>query len=163
MNTASIPWLDHQLLSPSHTHTRCPVLYDSWSASPGLSFRWCLMLGLCGFLVGLIGLIVGVSCFLCFSALPGDWSFLRVTQHCLHHVRQITRIARKAWFTTVTSAALLLLQILCTGQCSILLLLQVVRPACVCSRAWVWPLPCASPHSGPLRGCSPRVRPPTAR
>ena len=29
--------------------------------------------------VGLIGLIVGVSCLLCSSALPGVWSFLRVT------------------------------------------------------------------------------------
>ena len=37
------------------------------------------MLGLCGLLVGPIGLIVGVSCLLCSSALPGGWSFLRVT------------------------------------------------------------------------------------
>ena len=36
------------------------------------------MLGLCGLLVGPIGLIVGVSCLLCSSALPGVWSFLRV-------------------------------------------------------------------------------------
>ena len=28
---------------------------------------------------GTIGLIVGVSCLLCSSALPGVWSFLRVT------------------------------------------------------------------------------------
>ena len=41
--------------------------------------RWCLGLGLCGLLVGPIGLIVGVSCLLCSSALPGVWSFLRVT------------------------------------------------------------------------------------
>ena len=53
-------------------------------ASPGLSFRWCLVLGLCGLLVGPIGLIVGVSCLLCSSALPGVWSFLRVTQECAH-------------------------------------------------------------------------------
>ena len=30
-------------------------------------------------MVGPIGLIVGVSCLLCSSALPGVWSFLRVT------------------------------------------------------------------------------------
>ena len=31
--------------------------------------------------VGPIGLIVGVSCLLCSSAMPGVWSFLRVTQY----------------------------------------------------------------------------------
>ena len=38
-----------------------------------------VVLGLCDLLVGPIGLIVGVSCLLCSSALPGVWSFLRVT------------------------------------------------------------------------------------
>ena len=43
------------------------------------------MLGLCDLLVGPIGLIVGVSCLLCSSALPGVWSFLRVT-HASHDI-----------------------------------------------------------------------------
>ena len=46
-----------------------------------------MVLGLCGLSVGPIGLMVGVSCFLCSSALPGVWSFLRVTHACAKHKR----------------------------------------------------------------------------
>ena len=64
------------IIHQSSVHGCCVI----WCyASPGLSFRWCLVLGLCDLLVGPIGLIVGVSCLLCSSALPGVWSFLRVT------------------------------------------------------------------------------------
>ena len=67
---------DGGLLLCGSVHGCCVI----WCyASPGLSFRWCLVLGLCDLLVGPIGLIVGVSCLLCSSALPGVWSFLRVT------------------------------------------------------------------------------------
>ena len=38
------------------------------------------MLGVGGVSVGPIGLIAGVSCFLCSSAVPGVLSFLRVTR-----------------------------------------------------------------------------------
>ena len=68
------------------------VLHGECYASPGLSFRWCLVLGLCGLLVGPIGLVVGVSCLLCSSALPGVWSFLRVTRRKLQTAMGVDRV-----------------------------------------------------------------------
>ena len=58
---SSTVWILPSTLS-NYTSPRCVI----WCyMSHGLSFRWCLVLGLCGLLVGPIGLIVGVSCFLC--------------------------------------------------------------------------------------------------
>ena len=49
---------------------------------PGCPFgsAWCLVCEVCR--LGRLGLVVGVSCLLCSSAMPGVWSFLRVTHRC---------------------------------------------------------------------------------
>ena len=58
-------------------------IYSPVMSSTGHSPIWILLVNYLHYILGKIGLIVGVSCLLCSSALPGVWSFLRVT-----HTRQ---------------------------------------------------------------------------
>ena len=60
---------------------------------------------------GPIGLIVGVSCLLCSSALPGVWSFLRVTP-------QVASAREPALRVCVCSVAVSVVQVICrSSQC----------------------------------------------